>query len=424
MKKKICILGIGYVGLPLAIEFSKNNHVIGFDTNKKKIKILNKGIDPNNDLRKEELKILKKKKNLKFSYFLSDISDCNIFIITVPTPIYKNKNPDLKFIISATKSIAKILKKGDIVIYESTVFPGTTEDICVPILERISKLKLNEDFYVGYSPERLSPGSKNHGLKNIIKITSGSNKYALAVIDDLYKGIIKQGTYPVKSIKIAEAAKVIENTQRDINIAFINELAQLFSSLKINTNEVLQAASTKWNFSKFQPGLVGGHCIAVDPYYLQYIGKRSGYNSKLIKASRSINDSMSKFVSNKLLNNLKLRKFNIKKSKVLLLGFAYKENCSDTRNTPVFSIYKYLINKIKTIDIFDPNVNAKDIKKNFNLSITKNLNKNYDAIIFSVPHNNIFKYLSKLTKKFKPGKNFVIDIKYVLKNKKYDVIPI
>ena len=244
------------------------------------------------------------------------------------------------------------------------------------------------------------------------------------MIDDLYKGIIKQGTYPVKSIKIAEAAKVIENTQRDINIAFINELAQLFSSLKINTNEVLQAASTKWNFSKFQPGLVGGHCIAVDPYYLQYIGKRSGYNSKLIKASRSINDSMSKFVSNKLLNNLKLRKFNIKKSKVLLLGFAYKENCSDTRNTPVFSIYKYLINKIKTIDIFDPNVNAKDIKKNFNLSITKNLNKNYDAIIFSVPHNNIFKYLSKLTKKFKPGKNFVIDIKYVLKNKKYDVIPI
>jgi len=423
MKKKICIVGVGYVGLPLCVEFSKHFKVIGYDTNKKRVASLKKNLDLNNDLKKEELKILKKNKIL-FTDKLEENKDIDIFIITVPTPINKNKEPELSFLKSATQKVGKILKKNDLVIYESTVFPGTTDEICIPILEKNSGLKINNDFYVGYSPERLSPGSKSHGLKDIIKITSGSNKYALKEVNNLYKKIILKGTFKANNIRIAEAAKVVENTQRDINIAFINELVLLFSKLNINTSEVLDAAGTKWNFAKFQPGLVGGHCIAVDPYYLNYIGKKNGYIPKLIKPARNINDSMAEYVTSKTLKSLLTRKFKLKSSKVLILGFAYKENCSDTRNTPVYKIYNKLKKKIKCVDILDPNVSAKSVRKNFKISINIGIKKSYDAIILTVPHKNIFSYLKKFTYNFKKKKNFVIDVKYCLKNKSYDVISI
>ena len=423
MKKKICIFGTGYVGLPLCIEFSKHFKVVGYDIDKNRILSLKKNLDSNNDLNTNELKLLKKNK-VFFTDRISKDQNIDIFIITVPTPINRKKIPNLKSVISATKKIGQILNKNNLIIYESTVFPGTTEDICIPILEKNSGLKINKDFFVGYSPERLSPGSKNHGLKDIIKITSGSNKYALNQVDKLYKKIVSRGTFRAKNIRIAEAAKVIENTQRDINIAFINELVLLFSKLNINTSEVLKAAETKWNFAKFQPGLVGGHCIAVDPYYLQYIGEKKGYKPKLIIPARKINDFIAKHVVDITLKSLHSRGFKIKMSKILILGFAYKENCSDTRNAPVFEIYKRLNNKVKIVNIIDPNVNSKSVQKDFKIKINKKTKNLYDAIIFAVPHDNIFSLLQKYTKNFKKGKNFVLDIKYCLKNNKFDIIPI
>ena len=423
MKKKICIIGTGYVGLPLCVEFSKHYKVIGYDIDKNRILSLKKNLDSNKDININELRILKKNK-VFFTNRISKNQNIDIFIITVPTPINKKKVPNLNYVISATKKIGKILKNNNLVIYESTVFPGTTEDICIPILEKNSGLKINKDFFVGYSPERLSPGSKNHGLKDIIKITSGSNRYALNQVDKLYKKIVTKGTFKVKNIKIAEAAKVIENTQRDINIAFINELVLLFSKININTSEVLAAAETKWNFAKFQPGLVGGHCIAVDPYYLQYIGEKKGYKPELIIPARKVNDSIAKHVVDVTLRSLHSRGLKIEMSKILILGFAYKENCSDTRNTPVFEIYKRLNAKVNIVNIIDPNVNSKTVQKNFKIKINNKDTNIYDAIIFAVPHDNIFSLLHKYTKNFKKGKNFVLDIKYCLKNYKFDIIPI
>lgn len=423
MKKKICIVGTGYVGLPLCLEFSRHFKVIGFDVDKKRILSLRDDSDLNNDLGKKELKILKKNKVL-FTDKLEKNLNIDFFIVTVPTPVNQKKEPDLKHVISASKKIGRVLKKNNLVIYESTVFPGTTEDICIPILEKYSGLRLNKDFFVGYSPERLSPGSKKHGLKDIIKITSGSNNLALKQVDELYKMIISKGTFKAKSIKIAEAAKVIENTQRDINIAFINELVLLFSKLNINTSQVLKAAETKWNFVKFQPGLVGGHCIAIDPYYLQYIGKKNGYNPKLINPARKVNDSMAKHVVDKTLMTLTSRGFKKKNSKILILGFAYKENCSDTRNTPVIEIYKKLKSKVKLVNVIDPNVDRNFVRKNFKILINKKNKTSYDAIIFAVPHKNIFSYLKRYTKQFKKKKNFVLDIKYCLNTNLYDVVTI
>ena len=423
MKKTICIIGTGYVGLPLCIEFSKFFKVIGYDVQKERILSLKKNYDTNKEIEKNKLKILKKNKVI-FTDRMSKDNNIDVFIITVPTPINKKKKPELKHVISATKKIGKILKKNNLIIYESTVFPGTTEDICIPILEKSSGLKINNDFYVGYSPERLSPGNKNHGLKDIIKITSGSNNYALNQVDNLYKKIVSKGTFRAKNIKVAEAAKVIENTQRDINIAFINELVLLFSKLNINTPEVLKAAETKWNFAKFQPGLVGGHCIAVDPYYLHYIGSKKGYKPKLIIPARKVNDNMSNHVVSKTLKILRTRNFKLKDSKILILGFAYKENCSDTRNTPIYNIYKRIKDKVKIVDIIDPNVRIEQVAKDFGIKINFQNTNSYDAIIFAVPHKNIFSLLKKYTKNFKKNKNFVIDIKYCLKNIKKDIIPI
>lgn len=411
--EKIGIIGLGYVGLPLALEFSKKNFVIGFDKNKKRVEFLKKKIDLNKDLQKEEVKILKKNKNLFFSYNEKDLNKCNIYIITVPTPIYKNKQPDLRSLIDATNIISKYLKENDLVIYESTVYPGTTEEICKPILER-SGLILNKNFYLGYSPERLSPGDRKHGLKKIIKITSGSNLYARKKVDNLYKSIVSKGTYSAPTIKIAEAAKVIENIQRDVNIALINELSMIFSKMKINTYEILKAAETKWNFMSFQPGLVGGHCIAVDPYYLYFRAKKEGITSKLIPLSRKINDKMSSFVVNKFLKILN----NKKKKNILIMGLAYKENSSDVRNSPVFEIYNKLKKNIfiKKIDVYDPLINPTTLRKKINL-INK-LKKKYDGILITVPHNCIIKAFNKNIKKITHKNTKILDVKYAFGKKK------
>lgn len=419
-KIKICIIGIGYVGLPLALEFSKNFKVLAYDVDKKRISSLKLGIDNYNDLELNESKKLLNNKNLDFSSNSKQIGECNVYIITVPTPIFKNKLPNLKAIINSTKEISFFLKKNDLVIYESTVYPGTTREICIPILEKNSQLKLNKDFFVGYSPERLSPGDSFHGLKNVIKITSGSNKKTLEIVDKLYKSIIPKGTFKASSIEVAEAAKVIENTQRDINIAFINELVFILNKLNLSTKEVLEAASTKWNFINFKPGLVGGHCIAVDPYYLHYISKKKNYIPKLIRPARNINDNMAFFISKKINNELNLR-FGLKKKKILILGFAYKENSSDTRNSPVYQIYKSLRKYENSVDIIDPIVNKKNVFRDFKIKINKKIKSKYDCIIFAVPHKEIIKsfnsYLSYL--KSKKKNSFVFDIKYTLNKKNY-----
>jgi len=354
---------------------------------------------------------------LFFSCYEKDISKCNIFIITVPTPIDKYKKPDLSSLKQASQIVGKYLKKKDLVIFESTVFPGATEEICNPILEKRSKLKLNKDFYIGYSPERLSSGDAKHGLKKIVKITSGSNKLAANMVNNLYKSIIPKGTYLVSSIKVAESAKVIENIQRDVNIALINEFAINFSKLGIKTNEVLKAAGTKWNFAKFLPGLVGGHCIAVDPYYLYHKAKRVGYNNKLIPISRKINDDMSSFVVKRFLSVLKETK-TISRFKVLIMGLAFKENSSDTRNSPVFHIYRLLKRKkcIKNIHIYDPLVKINSFKNK--IKMISKLKIKYDGIIVAVPHNVILSKYYKENKKFTHDNTKVFDIKYVIKPEK------
>ena len=413
--KKIAIIGLGYVGLPLAIEFSRKNFVLGFDVNNSRISSLNKGIDINNDLERKELIYLKNKKKINFTFDHRLLKDFNFFIITVPTPVKKNNKPELKYIIQSTLTVAKYLKKGDFVIYESTVYPGTTEEICIPILENNSKMKLNKDFYVGYSPERLSPGSSNHGLKKIIKITSGSNPYSSNIVDQLYKSIITKGTYKASSIKVAEAAKVVENVQRDINIAFVNELTLGLSKLNINTKEVLKAAETKWNFSKYQPGMVGGHCIAVDPYYLYNKFLLNGYKSLLIPSSRKINDYMPIFFAKQLIKILRKKfKTSIKKKKILLMGFAYKENSSDTRNTPIFVVYKYLVKFFNFVDIYDPLVSKKITNLYFEIDVLDKINKKYDGIVMAVPHHKILQYYLKNKSKFTKKNSVIIDIKYVL----------
>ncbi len=343
MKKKyISIIGLGYVGLPLAVEFAKFFDVIAFDYNSKRINELRNNLDENNEIKKNELKKLKK---LYFTENEKDLKKSNIFIIAVPTPIKKNKKPNLIFLKQACITVSKYISKKDIVIFESTVYPGLTDDYCIPIIEKYSKFKINKDFFCGYSPERINPGDKKNKLSTIVKITSGSNYKTSIFVDNLYKKIIKAGTYRTSSIKIAEAAKVIENTQRDLNIAFINELSIIFNKLHLDTDEILKAASTKWNFIKFSPGLVGGHCIGVDPYYLTYKAKKVGYSPKIILSGRDMNDNMVKYVSKRFLNKLSEKKIKIINSQILILGFSFKENCSDTRNSKIKDLHKLLIRK-------------------------------------------------------------------------------
>ena len=409
------IIGLGYVGLPLAIEFGKKFNVVGHDKNPTRILDLKNSLDKNKDIKKNQFK---KSKKLKFSNNLIDLKNCNIYIITVPTPITSRKKPNLKYIKAACMDVSTILKKDDIVILESTVYPGLTEEFCVPILQKKSGLVYNKDFYCGYSPERINPNDKIYNIKNIIKITSGSNDFIANKIDKLYKKIIKAGTYKAPSITIAEAAKVIENAQRDINIAFINELALIFNKLNIDLNDVLKAASTKWNFLKFKPGLVGGHCIGVDPYHLSYKSKKSGYNPKIITAGRKINDDFVNFVAKKA--TLETRKrFKFQNLNFLVLGLSFKENCADYRNSKSIDLINILKQKKFNVDCFDPLIDKKSFNKEFNIKINLNLkNKYYHCIILAVPHNYFIK-VGETKLKLKLKKNGVFfDLKNVFKKNK------
>ena len=391
---KIGIIGLGYVGLPLAVEFGKKYKTIGFDINKRRISELQKKNDRTLEVTKSEMS---KSKLLQFTNQSKDLIKCNTYIITVPTPIYNNKNPNLFYIKKATLLVASLLKKNDLVIYESTVYPGATEEFCVPIIEKKSKLIFNKDFFCGYSPERINPGDKKHRIPDIIKVTSGSNKRTLLRVDKLYKSIIKAGTHPASSIKIAEAAKVIENIQRDVNIALINELSSVFNLLKIDTFEVLEAAKTKWNFLPFEPGLVGGHCIGIDPYYLTYKSKMLGYEPQMILAGRNINDNVSKVIFKRIKKLIDLKVGLIRNPRILIFGLTFKENCPDTRNSLVFNIIKLFYKNNFIIDVIDPYINLNDHKNNNNFNLIKDAKNNkYNAILLAVGHDQF--------KKIKPSK--------------------
>jgi UDP-N-acetyl-D-galactosamine dehydrogenase len=408
--KKIAIIGLGYIGLPLAASFSKHYTVIGYDKNLSRVKQLNNLDDKTNEYSKKQLLKLSENK-LLITNNEKKLVECEIFIIAVPTPVNKNKKPDLSLLIQATKLVSKYILKNSIIIYESTVYPGTTENVCVPIIEKISKKKLNEDFYVGYSPERINPGDKKNTIENVVKLTSASNKFALNIIDKLYNKIVKVGTYKVDKIEEAEAAKVIENVQRDVNIALINELSKLFSKLNIDSNKVLKAASSKWNFLNFKPGLVGGHCVGVDPYYLTHVAKKNNFNPKIILSGRSINDSMPKYVSDKILKTLKINKFKTNNAKILIMGVTFKENCLDIRNSKVFDIYKNLKKNIKIIDVTDPYADSKEVFINYKIKIKKKIKKNYyDLILIAVKHNEFKKINIKEISKYLNNNGILIDL--------------
>ncbi|MAV82371.1 MAG: UDP-N-acetyl-D-galactosamine dehydrogenase [Pelagibacteraceae bacterium] len=388
LKNKIGIIGLGYVGLPLAIEFSKHFKTIGYDLNVKRVEELNRGMDSTLEINNIDL-INRLKTNLIVTDKINELKSCNYYIVTVPTPVDENKNPDFGPLKNASKIVSKILKRGDTVIVECTVYPGATEEICVPIIERNSNLTYNKDFFMGYSPERINPGDKERTLSKIVKITSGSNPEVAKKIDNLYKKIIKAGTFRASSIKVAEAAKVIENSQRDINIAFVNELSKIFNLIGIDTNEVLDAACTKWNFLNFRPGLVGGHCIGVDPYYLAKKSLSLGYNPEIILSGRRLNDSMSKFVAHQLIELMKSKKITVKNSNILILGYTFKENCPDHRNTKVLDIYLELKKYNTNLSVVDPWVDSDSLVDNISFEIYKNIpNKKFDAVLLAVCHND------------------------------------
>ncbi|WP_316802147.1 nucleotide sugar dehydrogenase [Pedobacter nototheniae] len=401
---KIAIIGLGYVGLPLALEFAKKYPVIGFDIDKNRVAELQEGLDQTQEADLELLSVVLKESNefsgLTFSSDLPDISESNIYIVTVPTPINHLKQPNLEPLLSASEMVGRVLKKGDTVVYESTVYPGCTEEDCVPVLERISGLKYNEDFFCGYSPERINPGDKVNTLTKIKKVTSGSNPETALRVDELYKSIIIAGTHLAPSIKVAEASKAIENAQRDVNISFVNELALIFDRMNIDTSDVLSAAATKWNFLNYKPGLVGGHCIGVDPYYLAHKSESLGYKPEVILSGRRVNDNMGVFVANKVIKMMIARDKTIKHAKVLILGFAFKENCPDTRNTKVVDIYKELSSFSIDVDVYDPWASKENVFKEYDINLSDyDSLKNYDAIILAVAHKQF------LTLDFKTYKN-------------------
>jgi len=416
--KKIALIGLGYVGLPLAIEFGKKFKVIGFDISKDRINLLKKNEDPNLEISKKEFL---DSTHLSFSNTVDDIKDCNIFIITVPTPIYNNKMPDLTALKKSSQTVGSVLKKNDIVIYESTVFPGATEEFCVPILEKQSKLKFNTDFYCGYSPERINPGDKKHRLIDIKKVTAGSTPQIATEVDKLYKIIITAGTYKAESIKVAEAAKVIENTQRDLNIALINELALIFKKMNIDTEQVLNAACTKWNFLPFRPGLVGGHCIGVDPYYLTYKANKIGYYPEIILAGRKINDNMAAYVAKEVLKLMNSKDIQIAKANILIMGLTFKENCPDYRNSRVVDLIKEFKNFNCNVDVYDPLVDKKKFAYEYKIEVIEKPIKNkYDATIIAVAHDEFKSLTKKQIRAYGKPNHVLYDIKYLLKSNETD----
>ncbi len=416
---KLAIIGLGYVGLPLAVEFGKKRPVIGFDINKKRVNELKSGLDETLETNKQDLE---EAKQLYLTTNEDDLINANFYIIAVPTPIDKNKNPDLKPLMNASRTVGKVLKKDDIVVYESTVYPGATEEDCVPVLEKNSGLKFNKDFFCGYSPERINPGDSEHTLINIKKVTSGSTPKIANQVDALYKEIIVAGTHKAKSIRVAEAAKVIENTQRDLNVALINELAIIFNKMGIDTESVLEAAGTKWNFLPFRPGLVGGHCIGVDPYYLTHKSKKIGYKPKVILAGRNVNDSMGAHVAFQLLNTMKSKSIKLKGSNVLIMGLTFKENCSDLRNTRVVDII-YELNKYKClVEVFDPWVDPQKALREYKIKLIEYplLNK-YDSIIIAVAHNQFKSMGPKKIHSFGKKNHILYDLKYIFPNHSVDM---
>tara|TARA_B100001250_G_scaffold300104_1_gene261819 strand:- start:56633 stop:57901 length:1269 start_codon:yes stop_codon:yes gene_type:complete len=411
---RIAIIGLGYVGLPLAIAFSKKFQTIGYDINLKRVDDLRNGNDETNELLNTELKELRK---LSVTHNLRDLEDSNTYIITVPTPIDSDNQPDLTAIRKSTQSIGSILKKGDTVIYESTVYPGLTEEICVPILEKESKLVANRDFFYGYSPERINPGDKQHRLEDIVKVTSGSNQVTTDNIDRLYRSIIKAGTHKVNDLRVAEAAKVIENIQRDVNIALVNELSVIFNELGIDTEEVLKAAETKWNFHNYRPGLVGGHCIGVDPYYLRHKAMTVGIKPAIIDAGRSINEFMSEFVMSEVIKLMEKKEISITNSNILILGFSFKANVPDYRNTKIVDLYNHFNQKALKTHIYDPIVDQAAVKEEYGIDLIEKPQRDcYDAVILAVGHNiyneNGVKRIRELCKE----RHVIYDLSYSLSN--------
>jgi UDP-N-acetyl-D-glucosamine/UDP-N-acetyl-D-galactosamine dehydrogenase len=405
---KLAIIGLGYVGLPLAVEFGKKYPVIGFDIKKERIEELKKGQDHTLEVSPEEFKL---STHLAFTYQIEDLKEASVFIVTVPTPVDAAKKPDLTPLIKASETVGKVLKKNDIVIYESTVYPGCTEEDCVPILEKISGLKFNQDFFCGYSPERINPGDKNHTLTKIKKVVSGSTPEIAQKINELYGSIIVAGTHLAPSIKVAEAAKVIENAQRDINIAFVNELALIFDRLGLDTSEVLEASRTKWNFLPFSPGLVGGHCIGVDPYYLTHKAESMGYHTQVILAGRRINDDMGIFIANKVVKLMLQAGNNIKNDPILVLGITFKENCPDIRNSRVIDVIRELQDFGAKVEVYDPWASNEEVQHEYGLSLIKNLDKKYGAVVLAVSHRE-FKVLD--FKAIMHEKTIIYDVKSFL----------
>ena len=417
-EKSIAVIGLGYVGLPLSVEFGKKRHVIGFDTNKNRLIDLKNGFDSTLEITSQELN---EASYLSYASKLDEIKTCEIYIITVPTPIDRHNKPDLTPLKEASQSIGLILKKRDIVIYESTVYPGATEEVCVPLLEKYSGLKFNKDFYCGYSPERINPGDKSHRLTDIKKVTSGSNKDVTIEIDMLYREIIKAGTYMASSIKVAEAAKVIENTQRDVNIALINELSIIFNKLGIDTQSVLETAATKWNFLPFTPGLVGGHCIGVDPYYLTHKALSVGYKPEVILAGRKINDGMGTYIVQEILQLMENKAIQILKSNILIMGLTFKENCPDMRNSKVIEIIKEFEGLKCNVDVYDSWASKEEAINDYKINlIDKPVEKKYDCIVLAVAHNDFKSMTKDIIREF--GKDIFIlyDIKHILNKDEVD----
>ena len=418
---KIAVIGLGYVGLPLAVEFAQKHPTIGFDISQPRIEELNSGYDRTLEVEDAYLAKVNKKFGFKSTSNLQEIKDCNIFIVTVPTPIDKNKRPNLTPLIKASESIGKVLKIGDIVIYESTVYPGATEEDCVPVLEQFSGLKFNQDFYCGYSPERINPGDKEHRITTIKKVTSGSTLEIADKVDALYRSIITAGTHKASSIKVAEAAKVIENTQRDINIALINELALIFRRLGIDTEEVLKAAGSKWNFLNFRPGLVGGHCIGVDPHYLTHKAMEVGYYPEIILAGRRLNDSMAKYVANEIITMMTKKRIQVVDSNILVMGLTFKEDCPDIRNTRVVDVIQELSGFHCNVDVYEPWIDKEESIREYGITLVEQLEPGkYDAVIIAVAHHQ-FKSMGITAIRALGKKNHVLyDIKYILPAEKVD----
>ena len=416
---KLAIIGLGYVGLPLAVEFGKKRTVIGFDINPARIEALAAGQDVTLEVGKDGLR---EALGLRFTSSPSDIADCNVFIVTVPTPIDQHKRPDLRPLISASNTVGQVLKIGDVVVYESTVYPGATEEDCVPVLESVSGLKFNVDFFAGYSPERINPGDKLHRVSTIKKVTSGSTPETAELVDQLYKSIVTAGTHKAPSIRVAEAAKVIENTQRDLNIALVNELAIIFNRMGIDTEAVLAAAGTKWNFLPFRPGLVGGHCIGVDPYYLTHKAVSIGYHPEIILAGRRLNDSMGAYVASQLVKAMVKRRIQVDGARVLIMGLTFKENCPDLRNTRVTDIWRELAEYHVEVDIYDPWVDVDEAERAYKMkTVTKPENEGYDAVILAVAHDEFRSMGVDEIRAFGKENHVLYDLKYLFSPEEADL---